>query len=255
MDIGKYISSGILEQYVLGDLSEKERREVERYAAQFPEIRQELDAIEAALESYALQQAIAPSAGVLGKIMARIQPGAPAPKTSALKRYTPLIIILLLLSTLIFGFLYFRQKQACAADQARLQALLVEQDSLKTQIAQQQAQGNDRNQPKTQPVYLKGTPEAPEAVALVYWNPATGTNTLDVIYLPEPPAGKQYQLWAIVDGVPADMDVFTLPATAGVLIKAPFIENPQAFAISLEPLGGSPLPTPTGPIYAVGNVI
>lgn len=42
----QYIASGILESYVFGELNSKERLEVERMAAQHPEIRAELDEIE-----------------------------------------------------------------------------------------------------------------------------------------------------------------------------------------------------------------
>ena len=53
MDIKEYISSGILESYVLGNASEQERREVECISSIYPEIRQELDALSRSLEKYA----------------------------------------------------------------------------------------------------------------------------------------------------------------------------------------------------------
>ena len=56
IDIRDYIASGVLEAYVLGDISEKERAEVESFATLHPEIKQEKEAIEVALEQYALAQ-------------------------------------------------------------------------------------------------------------------------------------------------------------------------------------------------------
>jgi len=49
MDIEKYISSGVLELYVAGILSEKENLEVYEYAQKYPEIQAEIEAIEAAI--------------------------------------------------------------------------------------------------------------------------------------------------------------------------------------------------------------
>ncbi len=51
MDIQKYISSGILELYVYGALSEKESREVSRVLKEYPEVRTEVEEIEKALLS------------------------------------------------------------------------------------------------------------------------------------------------------------------------------------------------------------
>ncbi len=62
MIIGKeYIDSGILEQYVLGVTTPEESREVELIAANHPAIQYEIDAIYLALETYAMENAIAPN--------------------------------------------------------------------------------------------------------------------------------------------------------------------------------------------------
>ncbi len=60
-DAKAYIESGILELYVLGELTAAERLEVERMAAAFEEVRMEITAIEMALEKSALNNAIEPS--------------------------------------------------------------------------------------------------------------------------------------------------------------------------------------------------
>ena len=78
---------------------------------------------------------------------------------------------------------------------------------------------------------------------------------MDITNLPSPAADKQYQLWAIVDGAPVDMGVFDLASaeTDTTFQNVPFIENPQAFAVTLEPKGGSTNPT-LDQMYVVGNV-
>jgi anti-sigma factor RsiW len=47
VNIKDYISSGILEAYVLGELPEQERAEVERNLSLYPELKKELAQVEA----------------------------------------------------------------------------------------------------------------------------------------------------------------------------------------------------------------
>ena len=60
MNLKPYIDSGILELYAVNSLTNDERKGVERMLAMYPELKQELDAIELALESYAKATSIKP---------------------------------------------------------------------------------------------------------------------------------------------------------------------------------------------------
>ena len=60
MNIQEYISSGILESYVLGATTPEERKEVEKYSAMYPEIKLELEEIEKAMNNYATQHSVTP---------------------------------------------------------------------------------------------------------------------------------------------------------------------------------------------------
>lgn len=69
------------------------------------------------------------------------------------------------------------------------------------------------------------------------------------------PAGKDAQLWIIRDGVPHAIGL--LARTGATRLPLPAAERaaPNAdavLAVSIEPLGGSPKPTPTGPVVASG---
>jgi hypothetical protein len=66
------ISSGLLELYALGLASPQETIEVEEWVSQYPEIKQEIEAIEMTLESYAQAHAIDPSPLVKEKILLQI---------------------------------------------------------------------------------------------------------------------------------------------------------------------------------------
>ncbi|MES1224123.1 MAG: anti-sigma factor, partial [Bacteroidota bacterium] len=103
-------------------------------------------------------------------------------------------------------------------------------------------------------IVMKGLPAMDStALAKVYWNKNSQEAFLDVSKLPLPPGDKQYQLWALVDGKPVDAGVFEVGATVTGLQKMKMIPAAQAFAVTLEPRGGSVSPTLTA-MYVLGNV-
>ncbi|UOG76878.1 anti-sigma factor [Hymenobacter tibetensis] len=103
-------------------------------------------------------------------------------------------------------------------------------------------------------VTLAGTPAAPTAKARVLYNPATRAVYVDVRSLPTPPAGKQYQLWALDNGKPVDAGVLAATTAAGEgLQQMKDIASAQAFAMTVENVGGSPTPT-LSTMTVVGNI-
>lgn len=72
MDIKEYISSGILEQYVLGTISIEESLQVEKVAAMHTEVQKEIEEISKAIEQYAMENAVEPSRNVKTFLIATI---------------------------------------------------------------------------------------------------------------------------------------------------------------------------------------
>jgi anti-sigma-K factor RskA len=86
------------------------------------------------------------------------------------------------------------------------------------------------------------------------YNPTTKAVYLDVRKLPAPPTGKQYQLWALDNGKPVDAGVLAAATTAGdSLQQMKDIASAQAFAMTVEPEGGSINPT-LSTLTVVGNI-
>ena len=83
-------------------------------------------------------------------------------------------------------------------------------------------------------------------------NDARFSESTETTDLPQPPTDKQYQLWAIVNDQPVDLGVFDLDSTRTGILQ---LEQgqPQAFAITLEPRGGSAQPT-LDQMYVSGGV-
>lgn len=265
MDIKKYISSGILEKYVLGMATEVEQREVERYAESHPEIREELDAIEIAMEQYAGIHQLPTPIGVEVKFNQRIDelsgqnPTPPQNNDSDKKNrggfWLPLLLVGALLAT---GWWAFSSSQKYNNSQSELSIVKNDLTTLQTNCDETSKENEALKNtikilqdPDNQITTMSGDGDV---LAAVIWNPQTKRSYLNLNTqkpLPTPPAGKQYQLWAIVDGAPVDMEPFDLVIEDGVLQEVPFVENASAFAVSLENEGGSPTPTE---VVMAGNV-
>jgi len=103
-------------------------------------------------------------------------------------------------------------------------------------------------------VALAGTPAHPTAQARVLYNVAAHRVYLDVQQLPPLPAGKQYQLWALDKGKPVDAGVLASnTATGDSIQQMKDIASAQAFAMTVEPTGGSTGPT-LNTMTVIGNI-
>ncbi|MCB0597824.1 MAG: anti-sigma factor [Lewinellaceae bacterium] len=258
MDIKAYISSGILEQYVLGKLPPQEEAEVEQNAEKHPEIRQELNAIEVALEEYALLHGRMPPPGVLSAILQRLRAeqkisGQPSSRRLRLLAYAAGLLLLGALAGLLVLYQAARQQRAAIAGlNQQIDSIQQSCDSVQA-VAQRLENTLDFvRQPATRAIAMESTGLSPDAVATVFYNPDTRRSLIGVGQLPVPASDKQYQLWAITGAGPVSMGVFELPAAGQPLQEVVFVADAQAFAVTLEQRGGSPVPT-LDQMYVLGN--
>jgi anti-sigma-K factor RskA len=275
-DSKAYIESGILELYVLGELTAPERMEVERIAAAFEEVRAEIAAIEIALEQYALAGAIEPSEAPLRNLMETLTQGQKASGTPSavpanepvIKTLTPpentpasgvklkrlqyaLAACVALLVVSVIALVSMRTKLESAETQ--LISLRTEKDRLATRanMLQQTSSELQRvadmvNDPNWAIVKLAGTKVSPASNLTVYWNKESEDVVVDQsrMALPTNDPAHQYQLWALVEGKPVSLGVFDMkPDSAEMLLIMKEISQAQAFAVTLEKRGGSVNPT------------
>lgn len=267
MDIEQYIASGILETYVLGELPEDERREVEQMAGQYPEVHQEIGRIEETLKALAFKAAIVPSPNVKDQLMQRIEGTADAQreekvtpimreaKASWMKYALAACVALLLFTT--FTTLYFWNQWQDAEQQvdqlvAQNQVIAEERTQVTSQYEEALQSLRIVNDTAFTKVNMQGLDISPNAYAVVFWNNNSEDVYLNPIGLPAPATDKQYQLWAIVNGQPVSAGVFDIQEGID-LIKMQNIQGASAFAITLEPQGGSESPTLEA-MYVMGNV-
>jgi anti-sigma-K factor RskA len=253
----EYISSGIIESYVLGLASNAERAEFEQLAALHPEVRAAREAFELGLEQHALSNAVVPPAAVKQKVWSEIIPAAQVTGMPALSngqaivrsmsmlRYMSAAAVILLVASTALNFYFYSQYRSSTAKYETLSAS-IEQLAKDNKVQQAKLDlyassfrmMNDSNMAM---VALKGVTNFPIGRSVVFWDKQTKDVYLQANNLPQPASDKQYQLWAIVDGVPVDAGVFDISDPYAV-IKLKNIQRAQAFAITLENKGGSPAP-------------
>ncbi len=250
--MSEYISSGILEAYALGELSEKEKAEVEKDLLAYPELMAELNRIEDAQERLLLKAAVIPPASVRAGLIERI--GKQSASVAELNkgrqisfwRLAAAASISIAIVASYFAFMYYERWKASESNLATLVAQ-------NQKIAQDYNQVNERidrmendlkvmDNPNFQRVIMTGTPNAPGAMASVYWNEKTKEVYLSIQNMKELARDNQYQLWAIIDGKPVDAGVFD-GNFAGLHKMKSVDKGAVLFAVTVEPRGGKPSPT------------
>ncbi len=276
MDIKAYIESGVLESYALGMCNEQEAHEVETLCTQYPELKTELLAIQQSLNAYASTYASQPAPATKNNVLAAIDtleqeeekarreitPLFPAIDTKVIKlfdryRKATAIAASLLVVSLIGNIIFYSKYKAASNEVIALnQEKQVLADNMKNNTVKLDGMNHDMailKNPEVAKVMMKGLPQSPESMAMIYWNKNSKEVFLEVKNLPIPEAGKQYQLWAIVGGKPVDAGIITMTVGDSSLLKMKDFETAEAFAITLEKEGGSPSPTVTA-MYVMGNV-
>ncbi len=241
-------------------LTEAENKEVERNARQYPEIKAEMTSIEEALEKYAQFNAVVPSnpIAIEANIIERINSKKNTISTKGSSYYSSFLVLgVLLTGMLLLGVYFFyqqlQQKQVIEEQKGQIEQLQTAYSELQVNCNQFSQQIAYLRDPSNRSIQLTGTDLSSKSSAVVHWNPKVKKSFLDFVNLPEPPSNKQYQLWAIVDGQPTDMGVFDLKTSNNLLFEVPFIESPQAFAVTLENAGGSATPN-LDQLYIIGEV-
>nr|WP_262914610.1 anti-sigma factor [Pontibacter vulgaris] len=172
--------------------------------------------------------------------------GAEEKETSAYKWMFAASIVLFLVSGLLSYNFYNKWQQAesrLALALASEQQMAQNYNTASLKMEQQEQLLTIMRNPNYKPVHLQGVEAHPDANVMVYWNPTQQQVYLDILQLPAPPAGKQYQLWALDNGKPIDAGMLTMEEGKATLQQMKAIQSAQAFAITLEPTGGSINPT------------
>lgn len=262
METKEYIESGILELYVYGLLNESENDEVTAMAFKHAEVKEEIVAIEKAIIN--LSSSFSPfiSHSQFEKIKAQLE--LKHSKVITMKSgsnwttYMSWAASILLLIGI--GYQYSKLNESknqvvtIEKEKSKLQETVVD---LETKNKETETVLNVVRDETNTVITLGGQAAAPTAKAKIYWNKQTQVVYVDASGLPEPPKGKEYQIWSLKlqpQLTPTSIGMLTnFSANKSKVFAVEKTGDAEAFGITLEPAGGSPSPT-MEQLYTLGKV-
>lgn len=272
MDIQAYITSGKLELYLLGELSELERAEVVAMAAKFPEIQKELEDLEEAMFAIDERTGKIPSAAVKEKIFESLESEfkkgteSTSGTTRIEAREVPIspwksfavaasIVAFLASAAAIFYASKFYEKEQ------QFTALLQEQSVMADNLNQVKLEFEEKGSQLDKLVAgdfrlvkLKGESLEMQKDASVnlFWDQGAQEVFVAVNNLNTLGDEYDYQLWAIGDQGPVGIGLVN-EGEKMTLQQMQAVANAGTFAITIEPKGGSQSPT-LDKLVVIGNV-
>ncbi|MBT8263412.1 MAG: anti-sigma factor [Bacteroidia bacterium] len=242
------IESGILERYLLGELSKDEMASLEYSLEADSELKAHFQQLELDMEKMAMENAVTPSGNVKQALFRQLE-GDTDKKIIKInsrkptRTYTAIAASLAVLFLLSSFWLY--QKMSGIQEDLRVvreqnDLLLDENEDLVKNYDETIQWLEELNSADTEKLIMKGNDLMPEARAISYVNHKNKTVILNAAGLPELPADKDYQLWADVEGEMIDMGVIPKDTDMAVMT---YIEEAESLNITIEPAGGNDHPT------------
>lgn len=253
MNRNEVIEQGLIEQYVLGELADSQKDELESLISEDQELTQYLQQIEEGLEKLAKENAVTPPPAVktllLENVLNQKSDKDNVHQLNNIKRKNkrnwPLgiaasISLLFMISSL---WLYYNWQQS----QGELNALKNDVDQLNRQLAEINNKIDETNkwyqainEPNTTRLLLNGNQLSPSSKAITYINHERKEVIVNAKGLSELSINQTYQMWADVEGVMINMGI--IPANTE-MIALKYIENAESVNLTIEPAGGSDHPT------------
>jgi anti-sigma-K factor RskA len=258
------IASGILELYVCGSLSESEIHEIEAAIHKFPNLKKEVEIIEASLITLAKNVSPPFSSIVWTYILNAIQnTRGDASSGTEENSFNWASVSGWAAAILLLGGLFWAMNQKNTLEQkvdftttenAELENQLqtTEQELLATENILAVLRSDSYNT-----IFLPGNKDvAPDASVKIFYNNQESIAYIDATGLPTPPKGKVYQVWSLImrSLTPSSMGLLEkLSAVQPNLYKFEKFPIAEGFGITLEPKGGSETPT-LSQLYVLGTV-
>lgn len=253
MDIKSYISSGIIEAYALGTTSPEESSILECVMSNNAEVKAAVLQAQTTFEKMATISAVEPPAFVKEEIVKKINfneekieetPIISLPKRSQSsdRNFSMWMKAASVAAFLGIGYLTIQ----LSSTQKELQQTAQTNTDLALKVNSLEEMNSLMKNSRR--IELKGVEKHPDLLADVYWHTSKKV-FLEIKNLPSAPAGHQYQLWAIVEGKPVDMGMYT----GKEVQEMKSVDKAEAFAITLEKEGGNTTPT-MEELYVMGSI-
>lgn len=252
-----YISSGVVEQYVLGLCSEAEIAEIDMLRKNDPALNEAIINFEIQFEQEMLQHQSLPFSATDDKILAGFREMAEIPvvavpqpqnQTFSIKRFNRLAVAatLLLGISVVFNVIqYFK-------NESQSQELLANAQQ-KSPVSLPITDYKILQDPSITPIAMYGVGSHAICRCTMFWDKKTGNVYVMIHHLPKSSEAKDYQLWANVDGKQISVGIIN------DAIRDRFIEmnnmpaGATSFIVTLEKAGGASVPS-ENEIYLQGKI-
>ncbi len=251
MDRNTIKDTGILEQYLLGELSEEQSTEVENILKKDKELREYFSKMEDDMEQMAFENAITPPTHIKTAILNEVENSnlvakekvIPSQKRKRVSYNFAIAASLAALFLLSSGWLYNQWKNT----ERTMITLQKETNDLQNRLVNLEDNYKETekwyqaiNKPEVVQLLLKGNEKSPNSAAIAYVNHQNKEVILNPKGLSKLKNDKTYQMWADVNGEMIDMGVISANQE---MITMKYIENAASLNITIEPAGGNDHPT------------
>lgn len=248
MDKKAIIESGMLERYLLGELSISESQQLEAMLQTDGELRSLFQEMESDFEKMAQENAIAPPSHIKEQLMSEItRDSTPAISLDERNRATKQYLGIAATIALLFGVTTIWLYNQMNTMQESMEVVEAQNSELKNELELLIVNYDDVvtryqtiNDPNAIQLILNGNDKSPNAKAISYINHTNKTVVLNAKELPPLDADHDYQLWADVAGEMIDMGVIPKGAEMAAM---QYIDNAESLNITIEPAGGNDHPT------------
>lgn len=242
MNLQEYISSGIIESYVLGFASEKEKQEFERMLKKHPELVQLRDQFEVSLEKEAFANAIQPPAHLKETILSRINEESKS-NAKVVTIYPPKvkrrisgktwavaasIILAIGCGFMVYTFYMTNRKLKGEIAQSKENIEKLEHNN---KLVREAIVPPDLI---VKPAKIDAPTQEIPPLFEVFWD-STNTDVYVIIKnLKALPVGQRYELWSLSKDKKESMGLFDAPQKEDKLIlKVDDVQQAESFAITI----------------------
>jgi anti-sigma-K factor RskA len=237
--------------YALGATTPDEAAAIEAALPESPELAAEVASFREVAAEMAFLAPVVPSPDTRSRLLGRIQlerqtapadtrGGGSAPRWTTRNRYLAAAAGILVVASLGAESLLLA-KRARDAEQKWIAAANKLEQREQTLNAMFHAEKDLRL------IHLKAADTVKGPGIQVFWNEKHQAGVVHAFRLPPAPANHAYQVWAIVDGRPASVNVFNSDPDGHALVRdVPMPASSRGvtmIAVTVEPAGGSPAPT------------
>ena len=243
------IKSGILEQYILGELDANKQLEVENALNSDSELKIYFNSLESTFEDLANDHAINPPAHIKTGLLKSIKDYSnyknKQSDESGVSNKTLFSIAASIAAVLLVGVLWMftelnNTKQQLQLVEEQNQLLLEDINSVTTNLESTSKWLEIINSPDAKQYVLNGNSLSPTSKVISYVNNADKSVIINTKKLAKLDTTKDYQMWADVEGEMINMGIID---TSKELLAMTYIDHAESLNITIEPKGGNDHPT------------